>query len=76
MKKNMCVCVYIYITESLGCTPDSNTTLLINYTSIKKKKKEGANSIVWGDSRLSPLTMPTPSGLLDTFPSPLSSSLA
>ena len=27
----------IYINESLCCTPESNTTLLINYTSIKKK---------------------------------------
>ena len=29
-----CVC----ITESLCCTPETNTALLINYTSIEKKK--------------------------------------
>ena len=27
-------CIYIYITESLCCTPDTTTTLLINYTPI------------------------------------------
>ena len=33
---------YVYITESLCCTPETNTTLWINYTSIKteRKKKE------------------------------------
>ena len=33
-KENMyvCVCVYIYITESLCCTPETNTTLLIKCT--------------------------------------------
>ena len=47
LKKNIyvcvcvCVCVYIYIkTESLCCTPKTNSTLSINYTSIKKKKKK------------------------------------
>ena len=55
MKKNMCVCVYIYmyITESLGCTPDSNPTLLINYTSIKKKKKK-VQTPLCGETRDSP----------------------
>ena len=27
------------MTESLCCTPETNTTLSINYTSIKKKKE-------------------------------------
>ena len=31
---------YIYINESLFCTPETNTALYINYTSIIKKKKE------------------------------------
>ena len=47
--KRMCVYIYTYIhiyvymyiytclTESLSCTAVINTTLLINYTSIKKK---------------------------------------
>ena len=30
--------IYMYITESLCCTPETNRTLYINYTSIKKKK--------------------------------------
>ena len=30
---------YIHITKSLCCTPESNTTFKINYTSIRKKKK-------------------------------------
>ena len=30
--------IYICITESLCCTPETNTTLLINYTPIKKKQ--------------------------------------
>ena len=30
--------VYICTTESLGCTPETNTTLQINYTSKKKKR--------------------------------------
>ena len=29
--------MYVCITESLCCTPETNTTLLINYISIKKK---------------------------------------
>ena len=39
----VCVCVYIYIYiyiyiyESLCYTPETNSTLQINYTSIKKK---------------------------------------
>ena len=33
LKKN----INIYITESFGCIPETNTTLLIDYTSIKKK---------------------------------------
>ena len=28
------VYVYVYITEPLGCTPEINTTLYINYTLI------------------------------------------
>ena len=37
--KNECMYIYIYtyITESLGYTAEINTTLYINYTSIKKK---------------------------------------
>ena len=31
------ICMYIYITESLWPTLETNTTLWINYTSIKKK---------------------------------------
>ena len=30
-------CIYICITESLCCTVEINTKLLVNYTSIKKK---------------------------------------
>ena len=30
---------YLYITESLCCTPETNTTLYINYTLIKIKKQ-------------------------------------
>ena len=36
----MCIYIYIYthicIIETLCCTPEPNTTLYINYTSIKK----------------------------------------
>ena len=32
--------IYIYITESLCCTPETNTTQEINYTSIKNKFKK------------------------------------
>ena len=37
----ICICVYMYmyiyacVTESLCCTPETNMTLEINYTSIK-----------------------------------------
>ena len=31
-------CVYICITESLGCIPEANTTLQVNYTSMKVNK--------------------------------------
>ena len=31
---------YIYITGSLRCTPETNTTLYINYTPIKIFKKK------------------------------------
>ena len=61
--KHMCVCVYIYIyiyickTESFCCIFETNTTLKINYSSIKKKftgeKKEKPFTIlqyspIWG----------------------------
>ena len=36
-----------YITESLCCTPETNPTLLINYTPILKKKNK--NSLVGGE---------------------------
>ena len=43
-KKNVCAYIYMYtyirITESLSCTAEINTTLEINYTSFKKKRKE------------------------------------
>ena len=34
MKKNVCVCgcVGVCVTESLFCTPETNTILQINYT--------------------------------------------
>ena len=37
------ICIYMCITESLCCTAEINTTLQINYTSIKflKMKKSG-----------------------------------
>ena len=41
-KKN----VYIHTTESLCCTAEINTTLQIDYTSIKKKEEEKKNA--WG----------------------------
>ena len=33
--KNVCICV----TESLSCTAEINTTLCINYTSVKRMLK-------------------------------------
>ena len=36
MEKNIKKNVYLCITESLCCTAEMNTTLEINYTSIKK----------------------------------------
>ena len=35
----MCIYIYIYKTESVLCTPETNTTLQIYCTSIKKKIK-------------------------------------
>ena len=35
LKKN----TYIFITELLCCAPETNTTLLVDYTLIKKKNK-------------------------------------
>ena len=32
--------IYVCITESLCCTPETNTTLLINYTSIKNNNNK------------------------------------
>ena len=34
-KEYLSIYLSIYITESLCCTPETNTTLYINYTSIK-----------------------------------------
>ena len=34
LKKNVCVCVYVNMTESLFCTPETDTTWQINYMSI------------------------------------------
>ena len=45
--KNVCICV----TESLSCTAEMNTTLCINYTSVKrmlKLKKKKASSYLVG----------------------------
>ena len=40
-----CDCFMMYINvESLCCTVESNITLYVNYTSMKKKKK-------WGEKR-------------------------
>ena len=36
MKKN----AYIWITESLCCTPETNTILWVSYNSIKKKTQD------------------------------------
>ena len=44
LKNNIYIYVYVYITESLHCTFETSTTLLINYTSIKNyflSKREG-----------------------------------
>ena len=38
--------MYICITESLCCVAEINTTLCINYTSIKKKKLDFPGSSV------------------------------
>ena len=35
-RMDMCMCM----TDSLCCTPETNTTLLVNYTPIKLKKKK------------------------------------
>ena len=34
----VCVCVCVCVTELLCCTPESNTILYINYTSVFSKK--------------------------------------
>ena len=31
--------IYACVTESLCCIPETNTTLLINYTTIQKRRK-------------------------------------
>ena len=36
------ICVYIWITDSLHCLPETNITLWINCTSIKKKNYRGS----------------------------------
>ena len=46
MEKNLkkiiyiCVCIYVGIAESLCYISETNTTLYINYSSIKRGKKE------------------------------------
>ena len=35
----VCVCVYIYISESLCCTPETNTVHQLYFKEKKKKKK-------------------------------------
>lgn len=40
MKNNMLMCE-IYTPEPLCCTPERNTTLLINYTSVERKEGRG-----------------------------------
>ena len=58
LKKNMCVCmcvcvcVYIYISESLCCIVEMSTTLYINYSSIKEKKKLNTHTCVCGLCKL------------------------
>ena len=37
----------VYITESLCCTAEINTTLDINFTSIKEKKKTIHPPLAW-----------------------------
>ena len=32
--------IWLYVTDSLCCTAETTTTLQINYTPLKKKKKE------------------------------------
>ena len=34
IKKRVDICICVCITDSLFCTPETNTTLLINYTPI------------------------------------------
>ena len=36
------------MTESLCCTPETNTTLLINYTQYIKKKKDTVDHVAMG----------------------------
>ena len=35
--------IYTYVYESFCCIPETNTTLQINYTSIKKKRLVGSH---------------------------------
>ena len=40
LKKDACMC----ITDLLCCTPEANTTLLINYTPLKNKQTTNHNN--------------------------------
>ena len=43
MGKNLKIYIYICRAESLFCTPESNTTLYINYTSIRKQQQKSSH---------------------------------
>ena len=44
--------IYVYITESLCCTAKTNTTLQINYTSIKQNNKKEVWSVLGNQGEL------------------------
>ena len=52
MEKNLKKNTYICVTESLCCTPETNTTLYINYTSIKKLKNKLGWELRYKNGRL------------------------
>ena len=54
---------YVCITESLCCTPETNTTLYFNYTSIKKRKKTIGNSLAVQRLGLSVFTAVAPGSI-------------
>ena len=38
---------YTWTTEEPDCTPEANTTLQVNYTSLVKDKKEHSDSVIY-----------------------------